>query len=276
MKDLAIAYRIYPGISKTPAIFSEDKLRLSRFCLESFRSALGSLRVKLWVLLDDCPAEYEAIFQELFRGEELELVFFKGRGNFHTFCAQVDILSEQDESKLVYFAEDDYFYLPGAIEEMVDLVLGNSDADFVTPYDHPDYYSHQLHNGRHYIKHSGKRHWRTASTTCMTFLTTKRTLLHTKKQFLTYRKKNNDASIWMSLTKGGTGILSPLRNASNRPLLKLWTKAWFFGWHRILLGKQWRLWAPIPSLGTHMERSCLAPSVEWPFRNTESGSLREL
>ena len=33
MIDLAIAYRIYPGISKSPAFFPTDKFKLSEMCL---------------------------------------------------------------------------------------------------------------------------------------------------------------------------------------------------------------------------------------------------
>ena len=47
-KDLAIAYRIYPGISKIPPIYSDDKFKLSELCLRSFKQSLGGLRVKIW------------------------------------------------------------------------------------------------------------------------------------------------------------------------------------------------------------------------------------
>jgi hypothetical protein len=56
--DLAVAYRVYPGISKEPAVHADDKLRLAELCLRSFKEALGTLRVKVWALLDGCPPEY--------------------------------------------------------------------------------------------------------------------------------------------------------------------------------------------------------------------------
>jgi hypothetical protein len=64
MIDLAAAYRIYPGASKAPAFFETDKFKLSGMCLQSFKRALGGLRVKVWALLDGCPPEYEALFRE--------------------------------------------------------------------------------------------------------------------------------------------------------------------------------------------------------------------
>ena len=41
--DLAVAYRIYPGVSKVPPVFSQDKLKLAEFCLKSFKDSLGDL-----------------------------------------------------------------------------------------------------------------------------------------------------------------------------------------------------------------------------------------
>jgi hypothetical protein len=46
MIDLAIAYWIYPGVSKVSAVFADDKLTLSTLCLQSFKKALGPLKVK--------------------------------------------------------------------------------------------------------------------------------------------------------------------------------------------------------------------------------------
>ena len=74
--DLAIAYRIYPKMA-TPAQglpFSDDKLKLSEVCLQSFKKSLGNLRVKLWVLLDGCPNEYADLFKKYFGDDELVLV----------------------------------------------------------------------------------------------------------------------------------------------------------------------------------------------------------
>ena len=39
--DLTVAYRIYPEISRSPAVFSSDKYKLSEFCLKSFKESLG-------------------------------------------------------------------------------------------------------------------------------------------------------------------------------------------------------------------------------------------
>ena len=41
--DLTVAYRIYPKISRSPAIYRNDKFKLSEFCLKSFKDSLGIL-----------------------------------------------------------------------------------------------------------------------------------------------------------------------------------------------------------------------------------------
>src|ERR1700683_3904958 len=81
MIDLAIAYRIYPGISKSPAFFPTDKFKLSEMCLWSFKKALGGLRVKIWALLDGCPPEYETLFRETFQSDDLEILWLDKIGN---------------------------------------------------------------------------------------------------------------------------------------------------------------------------------------------------
>jgi hypothetical protein len=72
--DLAIAYRVYPGISKAPALHAADKLALSKFCLQSFRQSLGGLKFKVWAILDGCPRQYIDLFRSIFTEDQLEIV----------------------------------------------------------------------------------------------------------------------------------------------------------------------------------------------------------
>src|ERR1035438_2378785 len=145
--DIAIAYRIYPKVAK-PAVglpFSDDKLRLSEICLRSFKESLKGLRVKVWVLLDGCPEVYAQLFARYFDSEDLVLVRLPGIGNLPTFGKQIDILLGQNDSRLVYFAEDDYFYLPNQFHRMMDFLRAYDDVDFISPYDHPDCYTLEIH-----------------------------------------------------------------------------------------------------------------------------------
>jgi hypothetical protein len=260
--DLAIAYRIYPRISKIPAFFPEDKFQLSTLCLQSFKKALGTLRVKIWALLDGCPHEYENLFRKLFAPEELEIIRLESVGNLATFSMQLDLLMRQTEASLVYFAEDDYFYSPDAIAKMVDFARSNRGIDFVTPYDHSDLYTRSYSRERHLITAFGDRHWRTVSSTCLTFLASRESLVRTQHILRTYSRGNNDCSAWLSITQKAA-LLNLSVHWHDMDSLKIWLLAVKWGWMQILFGRAYRLWSPLPALGTHMESPCLAPVVHW-------------
>jgi hypothetical protein len=265
--DLAVAYRIYPKVAK-PALglpLSHDKLLLADACLRSFRESLGDLRVKVWALLDGCPREYQELFSRYFSDSQLVMVPLDGIGNLGTFDKQIDILLGQSDAELVYFAEDDYFYLAEQFRAMTDFLRTYDDVDFVSPYDHLDCYTLELHDRRKWLRVSGDRHWRTASSTCLTFLTTREILKQTEDIFRSYGQKNSDASLWMTLTK--EAIWDPVKLAGyvrrNRWLAKIVAKAWIHGWRQILFGRKRRLWVPVPGIATHMDAHALSPAIDW-------------
>ena len=139
--DLAVAYRICPRMpEKEMAVCPRDKLKLSEICLRSFRESLGSLKVKMWVLLDNCPPEYGALFLKYFDEKNLKLIKLGGIGNQATFGLQLELLANQKDSEIIYFVEDDYLFLPNQFAEMIYFLKFHSDVHFVSPYDHPDYY----------------------------------------------------------------------------------------------------------------------------------------
>lgn len=261
MTDLAVAYRIYPG-TKTPAFFPNNKYRLSEVCLRSFRRSLGNLRVKVFAILDGCPPEYAKLFQDVLGEDNLEILQPEKIGNRKTFSLQMDLLTRQTAAEYVYFAEDDYFYLPDSLERMVGFMRANSDVDFVTPYDHPDSYYTSSRRERHLVRPYGDRYWRTASSTCLTFLTSRKNLLRTESLFRSYSSGNMDCPIWLALTQKAA-LADPRIHAANLLRIKIWIRTWQWGFRRILLGRSYKLWAPLPTLATHMEMGCLAPMVDW-------------
>lgn len=264
--DLTVAYRIYPKVSKAPPIYSDNKYKLSELCLRSFKESLGNLKVKALILLDDCPAEYQALFKKYFSQSDLELINLGGVGNYATFNLQIDLLLKQNYSEIIYFAEDDYFYFPKQFAEMIELLKNNNDIDFVTPFEHPDYYSSDLHKHEKEDKLYSRRHWIRVNSTCLTFLTKKETLRKTKWVFKTYKYKNNDSSLWLSLTKYRVfNPILPIKYLFQREwfLFEIISFAWLFCWWQILLGKRWKLWAPKPTIATHMNSELMAPNINW-------------
>jgi hypothetical protein len=265
MIDLAIAYRIYPGVSKTPIIHSDDKLKLSEVALASFKRSLGDLRIKMWAILDGCPSEYEALFKKYFNDTELTIVHCNTIGNGATFSLQLDLLLRQTDADYLYLAEDDYFYLDNGTKEIIEFMNSNHDVDFVTAYDHPDYYQMDFHNTRESIRVHGSHHWRTAMTTCLTFLARRSALKKAESVFRTFARKNYDTSIWMALTKRGCyNLLIIIKSMfADRKFFVVYAKAWLYTPLQLLFGRKYSLWCPLPSLATHLERTGVAPVIEW-------------
>ncbi|MBF4474376.1 glycosyltransferase family 2 protein [Methanobacterium formicicum] len=262
--DLTIAYRIYPKISKNPIVFNKDKYKLSELCLRSLKKSLGDLKVKMIVLLDNCPSEYSDLFKRYFDPDDLELIHLEGVGNLKTFSMQIEILLDQKFSDVVYFAEDDYYYLPNQFSEMINFLIKSDDVDFVSPFDHIDYYKYNFHNYNSKIKFCEKKHWRTVATTCLTFLTTKETLKNTQNIFKSYTRGNYDTSIWASLTK--YNIFNPfklLRYQEKPYFIGVFFKSWRYSVIQNFFGKRWSLWTPIPTIATHVETEDVSPTLEW-------------
>jgi hypothetical protein len=269
--DVAVAYRIYPKVSRVPPVFPNDKYKLSELCLKSFKDSLGSLKVKMFVLLDNCPPSYEGLFKRYFDEQDLELIRLNGVGNRATFSMQIDILLNQTNSEIVYFAEDDYLYLPNQFESMLQFLQKEDQVDFVSPYDHLDYYVDEIHKYKSHIKFFGNRHWRTVAGSCLTFLTTRSILRSTRNVFKTYASRNTDGGIWLSLTK--YQVFSPFAIAKHvrylndkkmrGKLIDVIGFAWLFCWRQIVFGKRRQVWVPLPSIATHMESNYLAPTFSW-------------
>ncbi|MEF2174954.1 MAG: glycosyltransferase family 2 protein [Candidatus Absconditabacteria bacterium] len=256
MNKIAIAYRIYPGISKSPYFHSDDKLKLSELGIKSLKLGLGNIEAKIYFLLDNCPEEYKTMILKYFNQSEVEFLEYNGIGNLKTFEKQIEILLNQNFSEIIYFAEDDYLYLPNCFEEGI-YMLNNNKADFVSLYDHIDSYRLSFQKIKSKIFLGEKNHWRTNSSTCLTFMTTKQTLSKTKKVFLTYCKGNYDYNIWITLTKYN------LLNFTSRENFLLLLRGCFYGLIYIIFVKKYVLITPLPSLCTHLESTGIAPIVDW-------------
>jgi len=263
--DLAVAYRIYPKVSKVPPVFSNDKFKLAELCLKSFKESLGSLKVKVFALLDNCPDEYTGLFKKYFSEEDLELIAIPGKGNLATFGMQIQLLLEQTAAEFVYFAEDDYYYFPNQMENMIGFMRDNNDVDFITPYDHLDHYTGGLHDHTREVKAFADRHWMTSSCTCLTFLTTKKILSETAEIFKSYCTGNSDAALWLSITKCRMFDPAILLKyiTPERWVYRYYRASWRRGWKQIIFGRAYKLWAPIPTIALHMENRYMSPTFDW-------------
>ncbi|MDQ1279839.1 MAG: hypothetical protein QG670_1101 [Thermoproteota archaeon] len=250
--DVTIAYRIYPKFGRQAFVLpSWKKYDLAMVCLKSLLKALERINYKLYAILDGCPAEYKELFSKLVDSDHLKIVELPGNGNAATFLEQMRLLKDQHESEIVYFAEDDYLYTEKAMLEMLEMIE-ESDVDFVTPYDHTDYYlAPSIHSYRSKIVFKS-RHWRTVSSTTMTFLT-KKPILEKVVKYLSLYPRAGDYGMWLMMTKMRKTHFSFRRTAYLYKLAGM----------RLVVGKPFKLWSPMPSLATHMVESMMSLGVDW-------------
>jgi hypothetical protein len=271
--DLAVCYRIYPGVSKVPPIFPDDKLKLSELCFASLVESLGDLKVKLFVLLDKCPEIYKQIFLKYFPKDDIEFIELNAVGNNGTFKLQMEILSEQNDSEFVYFAEDDYFYLKDGLKNLLGFMKSGKDINFATPYYHPEIDKMKVHlDFKSEKRFYEKNEFVSSASTTMTFLTTKSVLRQTYDVLMTYTRRNDDASLWFSLTKHKTNnpFLILKYFFTDKLWFKMYAKIWYFTKKQIILGKKWKLWVPLSTFATHMDDKCLAPKINWQMEFAKS------
>ena len=143
--DLTIAYRIYPGVSKTPFVNPTNKLKLTEVGIRTLKQSLADSKAKIFFLLDNCPVEYQTMILKYFQPKDISFITYNGIGNLASFGKQIDLLLEQADSEIIMFAEDDYVYRKDELTKAVNLIKNRTDADFVTPYDHLDSYTLPIH-----------------------------------------------------------------------------------------------------------------------------------
>ena len=255
--DLSVALRVYPSLNKKHLYF-KTKYDLVKVCFDSLLKSLEGMAFEIMVILDGCPSEYENLFNQKVECGNLSIYNVDSIGNAGTFLAQVSLLCDRAKSEYVFLAEDDYFYI-GKIKDLLGFAVGNSDiVDFVTPYDHPDYYrNHPFHRYRRVYLEYGNRIWKQMGSTTCTFLTTRKTLEETK-DVLRYYVSLGDYFMWNLLTRKN----SVLRFSHFRSLKYKMPFA-IYAYLKNLSGKRYNLWAPEPTVATHLQKYCLSPGVDW-------------
>lgn len=263
--DLAVAWRIYPKISKEPLFFNDNKLNLVKLSLYSFIESAKFLKIKYFIIVDGCPNEYNDAINHLLKYEDYEIINTNSIGNHKTFQLQIEILLKQNYSEFVYFAEDDYLYRPNSFQSLINFVKSKKDVDFLTGYHHKELTYHVIHKINRDFHYLDNICWQTDASTCLTFMTKKNVLKSSKEIFLTYIKGNNDCSIWLTLTK--KHIYNPLkyyllwRNKNvGFDILKMAIK---YGFKYFLFSRKYKLWTAVPAVCTHLEKEHVSPNIDW-------------
>ena len=265
--DVAMALRVYPKPSAAaPAVYADDKLKLVEFCFKSFVESAKGLRVKLWLILNSCPPEYETMFRKYWPAEDLVVRYYPGVPPGTTLHEQSRFLIEQTDAPIVYFSEDDYFFLPGQFKLAVDLMCQFDDVDFISLYDHPDMHNVDLHRIRRETRQFGGKNWFTALSTTHSFMARHEILKRNDWLFLTFNNKTNpDLGMWMALTK--LRVFNVFKFLQWLPRNKFWSGSilysWYYFWRQIVFGRRYKLWVASPAIATHMVATLEAPGVDW-------------
>ena len=265
--DVAIAYRCYPKISKDPKYWNDDKLKMIKYGLKSLVLCLGNLKAKFFIIADWIPNEWKDDICWILGEHDFSYIYTDFIWNIGTRNKQIDILSSQKDADIVYFAEDDYLYsLNWEFKEWFDLLKENK-ADFITLYDHPDYYTQNHHRIKHYYVLWNKRIRSSQASTCLTFMTTKKNLIETKNQLKLFKEWCRDHTMWQTITHYNIFRLLDIERKFNTfhnflPeemsfLIVTWVR-----WRKFLITKRkYRLFSPFPSIATHLESPWIAPIV---------------
>lgn len=269
--ELAIAHRVCPVLAKTASHFA-DKFKMVEATTDSLVRALKGIRTKLFVILDGCPKEYEAIFKSKFSDMsyvDCEIILTQAIGNHQTYSKQITLLSSVvNDAEFLYFSEDDYIYKPEAFRAMMDF-LRNGRFDFVTPLDHPDKYD--IYRWRPIlsseIRVSNYCHWRDVDSTCCTFMSKSATFLRAKRSLAYYAEGGSDFLMWLLLTKKGcyslgyvlSGVLQYIIGRPRNWMSLIPMLAWFRFGPKLIFAPRFRLWSPVPSLAVHLCVPSLPP-----------------
>lgn len=289
--DIVIAHRVSPALSKTSVGFT-TKRDLVCSTTRSLAEALERFdgRIRLIVILDGCPPEYEAVFRRFFPDSgavRMDFVRTPEIGNQATFAKQIEVLLAAEDADLVYFSEDDYLYAPDAFKAMAKFIR-HSGAAFVTPLDHPDRYNQRLEKPRpSAIRVSAHSHWRTVGTSCLTFMTSRDVLLRSHEALETYARGAMDGTMWLGITKEDVFNPAILFRAAIFFLFRVKAGfgafmplcAWKSHGACLLTRPRFDLWAPMPTLAVHLSSTSLPLFAEkfMPrFVDLASESVRDL
>jgi len=220
--SLLVVYRACSVGSKAKKRPIQGKINLVSVCFESFLKAFKNTDIQLKVLLDKPTNE----LRKIFAGYDTEETYYSTftEGNIGSFHRQIDLALEVETPFL--FVEDDYFFLPNSGEKIVSAL---KEFPFITPYDHPGYYSEERHKYPRKITVIGNHHWATIKSTTLTFGGKHESLLKEAKTMKKYGWA--DSPMWEDITQ------------------------------------RMELYAPIPTFATHCEVDYLSPSIDWRFAN---------
>lgn len=251
---------VYYRISDTPAYRVKQKLTgvNNENCLNNFIRNFQPDRMT--IVADAVSAESESMLKKTASLHDFETIFLQNRNGSLTFGHVLDFALRHNGDDILYFVEDDFLHLPGSKRLLLE-AFRETEADYVTLYDHPDKYIDRKGGGPNpFVRHGGEKtrvivtnsaHWKRTNSTVLTFAVKVSTL-------------RADEKVWRRCIrhKVPDDFLAFSRLG----------KARFF--YRPF-GKKRTLIHPIPAMATHGERAFLSPFVDWEAVSAQAADIPE-
>jgi hypothetical protein len=219
---MIVIYRACPFGAKKKRII-DDKYELVKKCFLSFKEAFKDVKYNLVVLIDKGNDKFNSIF----KGEKIERSYYPdfNEGNMGSFHRQIDIALCREDN--FFFVEDDYLFVPNSGKTIKTILDDYEETKpfFITPYDHPDYYTQSKFDYKRKVMLISGHHWQTITSTTLTFGGKYQALLNEYKTMKKYGWA--DENMWKDITE------------------------------------RYKLYSPIPSFATHTEVKFLAPTLKW-------------
>ena len=218
-----------PGKSR-PTWFSHESCFTN--LLKTIREDPQGSRVHLTVVFDGSIDEFEDDFMGKIYSQDkscFDVILISGGSDIKSFITTLGLAksSNFDKDDLVYFLENDYLHQHGWVSKVMDVYDNHSNVDYVSLYDHKDKYIYAMYSElKSKIIITATHHWRTAPSTCASFITSQ-------------VKLNVDFDVLSS------GL----------------TDYYFFT--KLIVERGRILVSPIPGLSTHSMTDYLSPTIDW-------------
>ncbi|HTY88358.1 MAG TPA: hypothetical protein VMB80_12895 [Candidatus Acidoferrum sp.] len=265
--DVAVAVRVCDRSAVKPNLLDlTDRKQLILASMTSLAQSLSKVRAYCYLMLDcedDLAEKILSLFSSLPNATDRRRLDW--RQSFHE---QARWLANQSVSGLACACEDDYLYRPDCFLAAVEFMRLYPSADALSLAYHAEY------ERRWVDRWSGsspadrpvycsQRHWVRQVSCTHSFLMRTSAVQSALPTLLRRTNETGDLGLWLALTK--------LRVRNPWSLVRGWGDgkfivgsiglAWLYHWRQILKGRQYLLYAPKPTLATHLER-CSA-SLTW-------------
>ncbi|MFN7835478.1 MAG: hypothetical protein ACK5NY_06795 [Burkholderiaceae bacterium] len=213
-----------------PAWFSHE--RCFRNLLQTIRLDPRGAQVKITIVYDGSTDDFMSDFVAGYYANQeygIQLQFIQGGSDKNSFLITLAMArgAAVPGTDIIYLLENDYMHAPGWVSKVLELYDTGLSFDIVSLYDHADKYMAAMYPTlTAQIVHTRTHHWRTAPSTCASFMLEK-------------SKFDRDYDV---LAAGLTDYYFFSRLVGERG--------------RILL-------TPLPGLATHSMEGYLSPAVEW-------------